>query len=190
MAKRVYFTFDYEDVSDFRANVVRNHKFVDDIETAGYFDASIWEESKKKDAAALKKLISTALDNTSVTVVLIGSDTFNRRWVRYELFKSLERGNKIFGIHINSIAGKDTKTKTPGPNPFEHLGIEFSADGKSYRPVEWDGKKWIFSADCESVAIKERPENERGKIYKLSTWSKTYDWTAEEGHKNFKTWII
>ncbi len=27
MAKRVYFAFDYEDVSDFRANVVRKHNF-------------------------------------------------------------------------------------------------------------------------------------------------------------------
>jgi hypothetical protein len=40
MAKRVYFAFDYEDVSDFRANVVRKHNFTGGVEKAGYFDAS------------------------------------------------------------------------------------------------------------------------------------------------------
>ena len=46
MAKRVFFSFHYQDVIDFRANVVRNHKLTKD-DHAGYFDASIWEKAKK-----------------------------------------------------------------------------------------------------------------------------------------------
>ena len=46
MAKRVFFSFHYQDVIDFRANVVRNHKTTKH-EGAGYFDASIWEDAKK-----------------------------------------------------------------------------------------------------------------------------------------------
>src|ERR1044071_4630813 len=102
MAKRVYFGFDYEDVSDFRANVVRKHNFTGGVEKAGYFDASVWEEAKKKDPAALKRLISAELEYTSTTAILIGSGTWARRWVRYEIFKSLARGNRVIGIHINS----------------------------------------------------------------------------------------
>jgi hypothetical protein len=97
MAKRVYFAFDYEDVSDFRANVVRNHNFTGGVEKAGYFDASMWEEAKKKDPTSLKRLINAELENTSVTAVLIGSGTYARRWVRYEIVKSIERGNKVIG---------------------------------------------------------------------------------------------
>jgi MTH538 TIR-like domain (DUF1863) len=89
MAKRVYFAFDYEDVSDFRANVVRKHNFTGGVENAGYFDASIWEEAKKKDPAALKRLINAELENTSVTAVLIGSQTYARRCYRPRL--SLKR---------------------------------------------------------------------------------------------------
>lgn len=48
MAKRVFFSFHYQDVIDFRANVVRNHWVTKDREEAGYFDASIWEEAQKK----------------------------------------------------------------------------------------------------------------------------------------------
>lgn len=51
------------------------------------------------------------IKNTSVTAVLIGSETYNRPWVRYEFFKSLQKGNKLIGIYINSIKGRDAKTK-------------------------------------------------------------------------------
>ena len=48
MAKRVFFSFHYQDVIDFRANVVRNHWITkSDREDAGFFDASIWETAKK-----------------------------------------------------------------------------------------------------------------------------------------------
>ena len=46
MAKRVFFSFHYQDVIDFRANVVRNHKLTKG-KSSGYFDSSIWEDAKK-----------------------------------------------------------------------------------------------------------------------------------------------
>jgi hypothetical protein len=42
MAKRVFFSFHYDDVIAFRANVVRKHDVTKDTGTAGFFDASIW----------------------------------------------------------------------------------------------------------------------------------------------------
>jgi hypothetical protein len=92
MAKRVYFAFHYQDVIDFRANVVRNHNFIGGTQKAGYFDASIWEEAKRTSNLALKRMINSELENTTNTAVLIGTDTYMRPWVRYEIFKSVERG--------------------------------------------------------------------------------------------------
>ena len=47
MAKRVYFAFHYQDVCDFRANVVSNHWMTNPHrEAAGFFDASLWEDAK------------------------------------------------------------------------------------------------------------------------------------------------
>ena len=51
MAKRVYFAFHYQDVIDFRANVVRKHNFTGGVETAGYYDHSIWETAKKNESS-------------------------------------------------------------------------------------------------------------------------------------------
>ena len=45
MAKRVFFCFHYQDVIDFRANVVRNHNVTKD-DNAGFFDASLWKRQK------------------------------------------------------------------------------------------------------------------------------------------------
>lgn len=82
MANRVFFTFHYQDVINFRANVVRNHWLTKpDREAAGFYDASIWEKAKKQGDIALKRLINGGLENTSNTCILIGSDTYARPWV-------------------------------------------------------------------------------------------------------------
>ncbi len=189
MAKRVYFAFHYQDVIDFRANVVRNHKLIGGVEKAGYFDASIWEEARKKNPLALKRMINSELENTTVTAVLIGSDTYARPWVRYEIFKSIERGNSVIGIHINSIKGKDQKTKPLGPNPFDYLGLIICNDGGKGTPREWDSKKWIDYSELSTFGISEQPIANRGKGLQLSHWLPVYDWVANNGYENFSSWI-
>jgi hypothetical protein len=189
MAKRVYFGFDYQDVSDFRANVVRNHNKFTGGQEAGYFDASIWEEAETKNAPAIKRLINSELENTSVTVILIGTGTYARRWVRYEIFKSIERGNKLFGIHINSITGRDEQTKLLGPNPFEWTGLQFSDDGKKGSPTVWNGQQWVFSGDMDSFPVNEQPIERRGKNHQLSKFFAVYNWVTDIGSRNFSSWI-
>ncbi|MCB0109299.1 MAG: TIR domain-containing protein, partial [Caldilineaceae bacterium] len=82
MAKRVFFSFHYQDVIDFRANVVRQHWLTKpDRQAAGFFDASIWGNAKLSGDTAIKRVINAGLERTSVTCVLVGSDTWARRWV-------------------------------------------------------------------------------------------------------------
>jgi len=190
MAKRVFFSFHYQDVIDFRANVVRNHWLTKpDRGSAGFFDASIWETAKKTSDLAVKRLINGGLTNTSVTCVLIGSDTFNRRWVSYEIFKSLSVGNKIIAVHINSIKGKDEKTKSKGPNPLHYLGYQFSADGKKISFHDFVDGKWIAYTDLDGYAVKEVEAKYRNKIYRLTSDYDTYDWVADDGYNNFSKWV-
>lgn len=188
MAKRVFFSFHYQDVIDFRANVVRNHNVTKD-NNGGFFDASIWESSKRQGDLALKRLVNTGLENTSVTVVLIGSSTYSRRWVQYEIMKSIERGNAVKGIHINAIKGRDGQTKSNGPNPFDYLGIEVSSNGRIGTPTMWDGSKWVRYTDLGAFEINEQAQEKRGKNLQLKTWLSTYDWVADDGFNNFKGWV-
>lgn len=190
MAKRVFFSFHYQDIIDFRANVVRNHwRLKPDRESAGYFDASIWEKAKKEGDIALKRLINNAVKNTSNTCVLIGSETYNRKWVSYEIMKSMTEGNHIFGVHINGIKGKDGKTKVKGSNPLNYLGYSFSENGKKLNLHDFVQGKWITYPDMEGYAVKEVAETYRNKIYKLSDKYKVYDWINDDGYNKFSDWV-
>jgi len=188
MAKKVFFSFHYQDVIDFRANVVRNHKLTKD-DNAGYFDASIWEDAKKTSDLALKRLINKELKNTSTTCVLVGTHTFERRWVDYEIMKSLEKGNNIVAIHINGIKGKDGKTKNRGNNPLYYLGYSFDKTGKKLSLHNYIQGKWIKYTDLEGWSVKEVPNSDRNKIFRLSSVYSIYDWVDDNGYNNFDKWI-
>jgi hypothetical protein len=117
MAHRTFFSFHYErDV--WRASVVRNSAKLKSNITPEFIDASLWEEAKKKSDAALRRLIDDALVGTSVTAVLIGSETASRRWVKYEIDQSLDRGNGLFGIYIHNIKDQAGNTAAKGSNPL------------------------------------------------------------------------
>jgi hypothetical protein len=63
VAKRVFFSFHYQDVTECRANVVRNHWMTKrDREEAGYFDASVWLifDSLKNPILCFQRLTGTA----------------------------------------------------------------------------------------------------------------------------------
>lgn len=116
MARRVFFSFHYErDI--WRTNVVRNSGIVEGNAAAGFHDASLWEEAKKKGDAEVKKLIDNGLIGTSVTVVLIGAQTAQRRFVNYEIEQSIARGNGLLGIYIGGIKNSSGNTDTQGSVP-------------------------------------------------------------------------
>lgn len=193
MAKRVFFSFHYQDVIDFRANVVRNHWLTKpDRESAGFFDASIWESARKTGDVALKRLINSGITGTSSTCVLIGSSTHLRRWVRYEIMKSFKKGNPICGIHINSIKCKNQEVKPQGNNPFDYLGVQFSESGLTVTMHEWKNGQWQLYEEIDgSASYRCNPVNQQlhGSFYQLSKLKPTYDWNADDGYNNFSKWV-
>jgi len=192
MAKRVFFSFHYKDVADFRANVVRNHWVAkSDREQAGYFDASVWESARRQGESGLKRLINGALEGTSNTCVLIGSDTATRPWVRYELLKSFRRGNHIFAVHINGIRGRDQLTKPLGRNPLECVGVTFSSAGKTATLWEQESSGWVEydKIDGSAQYSFEVDGTYRGKGFSLAAWYPVYNWIADDGFNQFANWV-
>ncbi len=188
MAKRVYFCFYYGDVETFRANVVRNHDLTKESGRAGFFDASIWEDAELHGDSAVKGLINSSLENTTVTCALIGTETWRRRWVRYELLKSYDRSNALFGVHINSVPDKNKQTFAQGRNPFDYLGFVISNDGKKLTYCEHDGADWKLYQDLPSKSVNVASQH-WGKRFKLSEWVPCYDWTFGNGYHNFPSWV-
>jgi hypothetical protein len=116
MARRVFFSFHYQrDI--WRVNQIRNIPEITGCAAAGFQDASLWEEAKKKGDAEIKKMIDKGLENTSVTVVFIGGKTAGRKYINYEIEKSIERGNGIVGIQIHHLKNQAGETDDAGTTP-------------------------------------------------------------------------
>lgn len=118
MTRRTFFSFRYKN-DNWRAAIVRNSWVCQGCQSAGFFDSAEWEEVKKKDDNAIKKWIDSQLEGTSVTVVLIGSDTYNKKWINYEIESSYKRGNGLLGIYIHNIKNKNGEVSKKGKNPFD-----------------------------------------------------------------------
>lgn len=108
MARQAFFSFKYKDVS--RAMIIRNSWVTEGKQASGFIDAADFEEVKRKGDTAIKNWIDKQLEGTSVTVVLVGEKTCSSRWVKYEIEKSIERGNGLLGIDISKI--KDLQGNT------------------------------------------------------------------------------
>ena len=107
----------------------------------------------------------------------------------YEIMKSLYKGNHIFCVHINSIKGKDSKTKSKGSNPLYFLGYSFSSDGKKLSLHDYVNNKWIPYSDLEGWNVNEVSEMHRNKIFRLSNKYEIYDWVDNDGYNNFSNWV-
>ena len=143
MARRVFFSFHYErDV--WRANQVRNANVVAGADVAGFFDHSEYEDAKKAGADAIRRMIDRHLENTTVTVVLIGSETAHRTWVRYEIDQSIRRVNGLLGIYIHHLEDRDGMTSTRGDKPAVPLSVEFPC-------YDWDGDLDRFRREIEAA---------------------------------------
>ena len=110
--RKVFFSFHYnEDVA--RAMVVRNSWVTKGGQAAARFvDKAAFEAVKKKGDLAIKRWINKQMEGTTVTVVLIGAKTCNRKWVKYEIDHSMARGNGLLEIDISKIKNLDRQTTT------------------------------------------------------------------------------
>lgn len=114
--RNVFFSFHYQrDI--WRVNQIRNLDEICGCAAAGFRDASLWEEAKKKGDATIKKMIDDALKGTSVTVVFIGAKTAGRKYINYEIEQSIARGNGIVGIQIHDLKDQHGNTDDAGAIP-------------------------------------------------------------------------
>ncbi len=115
MAKRVFFSFHYDHV--WKVNQIRSMTNIIGTAAAGFQDASLWEEAKNKSAAVIYGMIDKALENTTVTVVCVTYGTASRKYINYEIDKSLERGNGLVAVQIHHLKDQDGNTGSFGTIP-------------------------------------------------------------------------
>lgn len=141
MARRVFFSFHYKYV--WKVNQIRSMPNITGTAAAGFQDASLWEEAKKKGDKEIKKMIDAGLNNTSVTVVFVTYGTTNRKYINYEIDQSLAKGNGLVAVQIHDLKDSDGKTGSAGAIPSQ-----IEANGfKAYKYTNKESlAKWIEEA--------------------------------------------
>lgn len=191
MARRTFFSFHYKpDVM--RAWIARNSWVTKvaqgDRASAGFFDSSVFEKSKKESDEALKTFLRNGLNNTTVTCVLVGEHTTLRRWVRYEIFRSFMRGNGLLAVQINTIPAPNNPPTPAGSNPFDNLAFEVDDDRvrfNEYMTTGWQSARDVGSMPLSEVAydLGDRTHHTLANLFPI------YDWETDDGYNNLGDWI-
>lgn len=195
--RKAFFSFHFDDV--FRVNVVRNAWKIDHPDNAlmrSFYDSSLWESRKLEGPDGLKALIRGGVGYTSAVCVLIGTHTWSRRWVRYEIARAVIDGRGLLAVHLNGITHHQTKTPHQlGLNPLAYLAVgkvqQTLLGLPQYYLFERTADGWVRYQDYTMPVTlpKWMPDPAQGFVTPLASATKIYDYTAYEGHKNIGRWI-
>ena len=183
-----------------RVNAVRQawrFRHPDTLLTPGFYDSSLWESRQREGDESLKRLIREGVDYTSAVCVLIGSDTWTRRWVRYEIARAVIDGRGLLGVHINGIRHHQTKIANPsGLNPLEFLAV-----GKVQNNFLVPAKYYVFERDLKYGWLRYKDHTgpvslppylsdpAPGYVTPLSWGTIVRDFMGDDGSKNIGLWI-
>src|SRR3546814_5882272 len=96
MARKVFFSFKYDDVQ--RAMNVRNSNVIGGVLKSGFIDKAEFEKVERQGERAIQTWIDNQLNGTSVTVILVGANTHKSKWVKYEIERSEEHTYELQSI--------------------------------------------------------------------------------------------
>lgn len=147
MARRVFYSFHYK-LDKWRTGQVRN---IGSIEGNRPTTDNDWETIKQSGDSAIKQWIANQMKNRSCTVVLVGTSTAERKWIRYEIVKSWNDRMGVVGIHVHGLKDQDGRTSHKGRNPFQYITLgssstKLSSMVKCYDPTGHSSKErydWI-----------------------------------------------
>jgi hypothetical protein len=152
MARSTFFSFHYKP-DCWRAAQIRNSWVTKEKErkAAGFFDSAEWEQVKRKQESDIEKWIDGQLVGTSVTVVLIGSNTADRKWIDYEIKSSHKRGNGMLGIYIHNQKNSKGLTSTKGKNPFDSWHVTRNGN-QIYFSTLYKTYDWVNNNGYENIS--------------------------------------
>lgn len=105
--RRVFFSFHYK-ADGWRAGQVRNMGMVEGNAAVSDND---WETVTRGGATAIRRWIDGQLHGRSCAVVLIGSHTAGRKWIKYEIEQAWKTKKGLLGIYIHGLQDR----KKTGP---------------------------------------------------------------------------
>lgn len=117
MARRCFYSFHYKP-DNWRVAKIRNIGVIEGNRPASDND---WETIVGGGDAKIEKWISEQMQGRTCTIVLIGTNTANRKWINHEIVKSWDKGMGVFEIYIHNIENSACEQCNEGNNPFDYI---------------------------------------------------------------------
>lgn len=150
----VFYSFHFSN-DVMRVQQVRN---IGSIEGNAPTTPNEWERLKRNGDRAVQNWIDQNMKYKRCVIVLIGSDTASRPWVKYEIEKAWNDGKALLGIHIHNLRCPRSGTSRKGANPFAQFtfndGSKLSSvvpcydpsSSNAYQSISMNIGNWIDSA--------------------------------------------
>lgn len=165
MARHVLYSFHYKPDA-MRASQVRQIGALEGNRPASDND---WEEVTGGGDTAIKRWIAAQMNGRSCTVVLVGENTANRKWINHEIAESWNASMGVVGIRIHGLKNMNGELAAAGHNPFDYITFgnpkkKLSTVVKCYNPAGTNSKEryaWIEKhlANAVEEAITIRADN-------------------------------
>ena len=148
--RRTFFSFHYKP-DNWRAGQVRNMGVVEDNPAVSDND---WEAITRGGDAAIRNWINGQMAGRSCVIVLIGSHTAWRKWIKYEIEKAWKDGKGLLGVYIHNLKDRNGDQSTKGANPFYSIivnGKRLSSIVKVYDPP-YKLSTYVYAYVAKNVA--------------------------------------
>jgi len=139
--RKVFYSFHYDN-DVFRVQQIRNMGIIDGNKPV---EPNEWEEIKRRGDLSIKKWINNEIAKCDCVVVLIGSQTSSRPWVRYEIEQAWSQWKGLFGIYIHNLRDPNTGITYKGHNPFSDFttningqNVNLASVVRCYEPQPYD----------------------------------------------------
>lgn len=152
--RQIFYSFHFDN-DVMRVQQIRN---IGTLEENKPVSPNHWEKIRRTGYLAIKRWIDDNMAYRSCVVVLVGTDTTNRRWIKYEIKKAWNDGKGLFGIYIHNLKCPRNGEGTKGVNPFDQFilddGSKLSRVVKCHNPAYHDAyndikdnlEKWVEDA--------------------------------------------
>jgi hypothetical protein len=187
-----------------RVNNVRKAWCIDHPDSPAmrsFRDRSIWGKSKAQEPESLKALMRDAVIHSSAVCVLVGTNTWQGRWVKYEIARAVADKRGLLAVHINGLNHHQRGTPdTRGYNPLQYMGVYHSPSGFYYiyelrserNPTTGQLiRNWYPYEDFKSAIDRPQyiPSITQGRVAILASHTSEYDYVLQDGHGNIGAWI-
>ncbi len=133
---QVFYSFHFDN-DVFRVQQIRNIGVIDGNEPVSKNE---WEQAQRT-PGGIERWIENEMKFKTCVVVLIGSETHLRPWVRYEIAKGWDSGKGVVGIYIHNLKDPRTTSSFPyygkcaqGQNPFAQVMLQNGQTLAQYVP--------------------------------------------------------